>query len=63
MTANGFWLFGYQMTCTKWYLYSVQHRRWYRKLSYFYKFYKNESPQYLFKLIPVKNSECSSRSM
>ena len=24
-----------------------------RKLCYFYKFYKNESPQYLFKLVPL----------
>ena len=30
---------------------------------YFYKFYKNELPQYLFKLIPVRSSEYSTRSM
>ena len=29
-----------------------QLRRWFRKLCYFHKFYKNESPQYLFKLVP-----------
>ena len=31
--------------------------------TYFYKFYKNESPQYLFKLIPARSSEYTSRSM
>ena len=36
---------------------------WYRKLSYFYKFYKNEFLQYLFKLILVRSSEYSTRSM
>ena len=42
---------------------SLQHRRLYRKLSYFYKFHKNQFPQYLFKLIPVRGSEYSTRSM
>ena len=42
---------------------SLQHHRLYRKLSYFYKFYKNELPQYLFKLIPVRSSEYSTRNM
>ena len=41
---------------------SLQHRRWYRKLSYFYKFYKNEL-LHLFKLIPIRSSEYSTRSM
>ena len=42
---------------------SLQHCRLYRKLSNFYKFYKNEFPQYLFKLIPVRCSEYSNRTM
>ena len=44
-------------------MYSVQHRRWYRKLSCFYKFYKIESTLYLFKLISIRSSQYSSRSM
>ena len=36
---------------------SLQSRRWYRKLVVmFYKIYKNESPFYLFNLIPEKNN-------
>ena len=31
--------------------------------SYSYKFYKNESPQFFFKLIPVRSSEYSPKSM
>ena len=42
---------------------SPQHSLWYRKLSYFYNFYKNEFLQYLFKLSPVRSSEYSTRSM
>ena len=42
---------------------SIQHHHLYRKLSYFYKFYKNELPQYVFKLIPVKSSGPSTRSI
>ena len=34
-----------------------------QKLSYFYKFYKNESAQFFFKLIPVRSSEYSRKSM
>ena len=34
---------------------SLQSRRWYRKLTMFYKIYKNKSPFYLFNLIPEKN--------
>ena len=29
--------------------------RWFRKLCYFYKFYKHGSPQYLFKLVPLRH--------
>ena len=42
---------------------SLQQHRLYRKLYCFYKFYKNELSQYLFKLIPVRSSAYSSRSM
>ena len=33
---------------------SLRVRRWYRKLCLFYKVLKNEHPQYLFNLIPVR---------
>ena len=35
---------------------SLQLRRWYRKLCLFYKIFKNESPAYLFNLIPARNT-------
>ena len=41
----------------------LQHSCWYRKLSHFYKFCKNEFPHDLYKLIPVRSSEYSTRSM
>ena len=41
-------------------LQSLQHRLIYRKLSYFYKFYKNELLQYLFRLIHLRSSEHST---
>ena len=31
---------------------SLQHRRWYRKLCCFYKILKDQSPKYLFNIIP-----------
>ena len=31
---------------------SLQQRRWYRKLCYFYKIFKEQSPNYLLRLIP-----------
>ena len=34
---------------------SLQNRRWYRKLSFLYKVIANQSPSYLFKMIPKKN--------
>ena len=37
-------------------------RRWYRKLFLFYKVFKNEHPQYLFHLIPVRHSSHTSRN-
>ena len=42
---------------------SLQHRHLYRKLSCIYKFYENKLLQYLFKLIPVRSSVYSNRSM
>ena len=42
---------------------SLQYRCWYKKLSYFYKFCKNEFPHYLFNLFPVRSSGYSARSM
>ena len=41
---------------------SLQHRRWYQKLCYFYKIYNEKSPDYLFQLIPPKNSSCTTRN-
>lgn len=39
-------------------------RRWYRKLSCFYKFYKNKYPQYLFKFCEeARSSGCITGSM
>ena len=32
---------------------SLQQRRWYRKLCYFFKLTKNKSPKYLFNYIPT----------
>ena len=41
---------------------SPQHRRWYRKLCYFYKIYNAKSPDYLFQLIPLKKSSYTTRN-
>ena len=43
-------------------LISLQLRRCFRKLCYFYKFYKHESPQYLFKLVPLRQSPYTTRN-
>ena len=32
---------------------SLQHRCWFRKLSTFYKSYKNQSPRYVYELLPI----------
>ena len=40
---------------------SLQHRRWYQKLSYFCKIYNAKSPDYLFQLIPSKKSSYTTR--
>ena len=41
---------------------SLQQRRWYRKLFSFYKVFKNESPRYLFNIIPIRNPAYSTRN-
>ena len=41
---------------------SIQQRRWYRKLCSFYKVFKNESPHYLFNIIPIRNPAYSTRN-
>ena len=41
---------------------SLQHRRWYRELCYFFKIYNAKSPDYLFQLIPLKKSSYTTRN-
>ena len=41
---------------------SLELRRWFRKLCIFYKIIKNESPNYLSKLIPKRNTMCNEES-
>ena len=41
---------------------SLKSRRWYRKMSVLYKIFKNESPSYLFKLIPNSNLQRQTRN-
>ena len=36
---------------------SLQLRRWFRKMSYLYKSYKHEYPEYRFKLVPLRQSQ------
>ena len=38
-------------------------RRWYRKLCLFYKIFKNQHPEYLFHLIPVRNAPYTARNV
>ena len=40
---------------------SLQQRRWYRKLRLFYKIVKNQSPNYLFELIPTARQAYMTR--
>ena len=40
---------------------SLKSRRWYRKMSLFYKVFKNESPRYLFNTIPNNNEQRQTR--
>ena len=41
---------------------SLQHRRWYRKLCCFYKILKDQSPKYLFNIIPKLNRPDPTRN-
>ena len=41
---------------------TLQQRHWYRKLFSFYKVFKNESPRYLFNIIPISNPAYSTRN-
>ena len=41
---------------------SLQHRRWYRKLCCFYKILKDQSPKYLFNIIPKLNRPYPTRN-
>ena len=47
--------------CNELGLESFQNRRWYRKLSFLYKVIANQSPLYLFKMIPKKNMSRPTR--
>ena len=40
---------------------SRQLHRWFRKLCYFYKLYKHEYPQYLFKLMSLRQSSYATK--
>ena len=40
---------------------SLQNRRWYRKLSFLYKVIANQSPSYLFNMIPRKSTSHPTR--
>ena len=42
---------------------SFQLRRWFRKLSCFYKLFSSEHPHYLFKLIPSRSSSYVTRNI
>ena len=41
---------------------SLQLHHWFRKLCYFYKFYKHKCPQYLFRLVPLRQSPYNTRN-
>ena len=41
---------------------SLQQCCWYRKICSLYKFFKNESPRYLFNIIPIRNCAYSTRN-
>ena len=42
---------------------SLQLRRWWRNLFLFYNILKNENPQFLFNLIPVRHSLCTTKNV
>ena len=41
---------------------SLQQRRWFRKICFFFKIYKNQCPKYLFDIIPQSNCQCRIRN-
>ena len=41
---------------------SLQERRWYRKFCYFYKIFKEQSPNSLFRLVPTQNTRYAMRN-
>ena len=41
---------------------SLQERRWYRKFCYFYKIFKKQSPNYLFRRLPKQNARYEMRN-
>ena len=42
---------------------SLQQRRWYRKLCFFFKICKNRCPKYLFETIPQSNCQYRTRNV
>ena len=48
----------YQELCLE----PLQHRRWFCKLCTFYKIFKNQSPRYLYELLPLQTISCNTRS-
>ena len=43
-------------------LQSLRKRRWYRKLSYFFKIFKGQSLEYLFKILSWASKACNTRT-
>ena len=48
----------YQEQCLE----PLQHRYWFCKLSTFYKIFKNQSPRYLYELLPLQTTSHNTRS-
>ena len=48
--------------CQELRLESLEKRRWYRKLCYFYKIFNKQSPTYLLSVIPVSSRSYSTRN-
>ena len=42
---------------------SLRLRRCYKKLFLFYKIFKNQNPEYLFHLIPVRRAPCTTKNV
>ena len=41
---------------------SLERRRWFSKLCFFFKTFENKSPDYLFRIIPQRRSSCITRN-